>query len=177
MTGATIDTAPEQQHETVLPLRATSRHDVDRAGGKGANLGEMIAADLPVPDGFVVTAQAYLDAIDQAAIRYALTAIEADAANADPDEVNRLAAKAHALILAEDTAETSFAGMNETFTNVRNGPEVVDAVRRSGRVETRQRRNPRGGDDLARLGPNPAASRRADHQRRGQYLPRRHRQS
>jgi pyruvate,water dikinase len=31
---------------------------------------------------------------------------------------------------AEDTTDTSFAGMNETFTNVHGGPALLDAVRR-----------------------------------------------
>ncbi|WP_456475392.1 PEP/pyruvate-binding domain-containing protein [Candidatus Pyrohabitans sp.] len=35
------------------------KDDVGIAGGKGANLGEMVRAGLPVPPGFVVTAQAY----------------------------------------------------------------------------------------------------------------------
>ncbi|MHB8084243.1 MAG: phosphoenolpyruvate synthase [Dehalococcoidia bacterium] len=34
--------------------------DVNKAGGKGANLGELVKAGLPVPGGFVITAQAYL---------------------------------------------------------------------------------------------------------------------
>ncbi|MGA9047994.1 MAG: phosphoenolpyruvate synthase [Dehalococcoidia bacterium] len=34
--------------------------DVSKAGGKGANLGELVKAGLPVPGGFVITAQAYL---------------------------------------------------------------------------------------------------------------------
>jgi pyruvate,water dikinase len=36
-----------------------SKNDTLIAGGKGANLGEMKRAGLPVPNGFVVTAQAY----------------------------------------------------------------------------------------------------------------------
>ena len=35
------------------------KNDVPTAGGKGANLGEMTAAGLAVPTGFVVTADAY----------------------------------------------------------------------------------------------------------------------
>jgi len=35
------------------------KNDISIAGGKGANLGEMKRAGLPVPDGFVVTAQVY----------------------------------------------------------------------------------------------------------------------
>ena len=37
-------------------VRAT---DIPLVGGKGANLGELIAAGLPVPGGFCVTAEAY----------------------------------------------------------------------------------------------------------------------
>ena len=35
------------------------RTDVAFAGGKGANLGELRGAGLPVPDGFVIGAPAY----------------------------------------------------------------------------------------------------------------------
>ena len=37
-------------------LRDLQETDAVRVGGKGANLGEIMAAGLPVPDGFVVTA-------------------------------------------------------------------------------------------------------------------------
>ncbi len=40
------------------------KDDVALAGGKGANLGELLAAGFPVPDGFVVTADAYLAATE-----------------------------------------------------------------------------------------------------------------
>jgi pyruvate,water dikinase len=43
--------------------------DAPTVGGKGANLGEMTSAGLPIPPGFVVTASAYLEAIDRAGIR------------------------------------------------------------------------------------------------------------
>ena len=43
----------------ILRFDAISRADVSRVGGKGANLGEMSRAGLPVPSGFVVTVDAY----------------------------------------------------------------------------------------------------------------------
>jgi pyruvate,water dikinase len=46
-----------------------TREDVSVAGGKGANLGELIHANLPVPPGFVVTAEAYRTFIEQAGLR------------------------------------------------------------------------------------------------------------
>ena len=52
--------------------------DVEHVGGKGANLGELTRAGLPVPPGFVVTAEAYLDAMDHGGVRHDLVEIEAD---------------------------------------------------------------------------------------------------
>lgn len=65
--------APPVSSETGAPpicRFATLRSDdVARAGGKGANLGELTAAGLPVPDGFVVTADAYRSAMERAGVR------------------------------------------------------------------------------------------------------------
>src|SRR5206468_9746614 len=43
----------------VLPLRGLGRTDRTRAGTKAANLGELVNASFPVPDGFVLTADAF----------------------------------------------------------------------------------------------------------------------
>ena len=40
----------------IIDLEAVRATDIPRVGGKGANLGELIAAGLPVPGGFCVTA-------------------------------------------------------------------------------------------------------------------------
>ena len=42
--------------------------DVDGVGGKAASLGELTAAGLPVPSGFVVTAGTYREFIEDAGI-------------------------------------------------------------------------------------------------------------
>jgi pyruvate, water dikinase len=42
-----------------LWFKEIGRQDVPLAGGKGANLGDMVRAGLPVPPGFVITAPAY----------------------------------------------------------------------------------------------------------------------
>ncbi len=53
----------------VLGFAELRRADVDRVGGKGANLGELTAAGLPVPPGFVVSASAYAAFCDGSGLR------------------------------------------------------------------------------------------------------------
>jgi pyruvate, water dikinase len=137
-----------------------SRHDVATVGGKGANLGELTRAGFPVPPGFVVTADAYLQALDEAGARdllrrsigggdvddpAALSQLAVDSqtcvrAAGMPDAVRRAVLDAYARLghdervavrssaTAEDTASTSFAGMNETFTNVHGADELFDRI-------------------------------------------------
>jgi pyruvate,water dikinase len=49
----------------VKALKSITRNDFSSAGGKGANLGEMINAGLPVPDGFVVLIDGYRDFVEK----------------------------------------------------------------------------------------------------------------
>jgi len=43
----------------ILWFSEIGKEDVGKAGGKGANLGEMTRAGFPVPPGFMVTSEAY----------------------------------------------------------------------------------------------------------------------
>ncbi|MEK7548678.1 MAG: phosphoenolpyruvate synthase [Patescibacteria group bacterium] len=47
------------ESDLVVWLAEVDKDDIAAVGGKGANLGEMVKAKLPVPPGFIVTAQAY----------------------------------------------------------------------------------------------------------------------
>jgi len=46
-----------------------TKGDIRLAGGKGANLGEMVGAALPIPPGFVITSQAYQHFLEENKIR------------------------------------------------------------------------------------------------------------
>ncbi len=52
-------------NDTVVWLEEVGKEDIAIVGGKGASLGEMIRAELPVPGGFAVTAQAFRRFIDE----------------------------------------------------------------------------------------------------------------
>ena len=131
----------------VAPLKAFGSTDLAVAGGKGANLGELIQAGLPVPDGFVVTTQAYAEIAadrpiperpapeDGAGIRASFEAVEV------PDHVRRAIAEAYAELgggpvavrssaTAEDLPGAAFAGQQDTYLNIIGGADLIDAVRR-----------------------------------------------
>jgi pyruvate,water dikinase len=57
-----------QAHKAVVWFNEVTKIDVASVGGKGANLGEMTRANIPVPPGFIVTAGAYFDFLKQAKI-------------------------------------------------------------------------------------------------------------
>ena len=69
--------------DAVRRFAQLSRADVGLAGGKGANLGELTRAGLPVPDGFVVCAPAYAAFCDGEGLR---SRIEARLAPVDVDD-------------------------------------------------------------------------------------------
>lgn len=140
-------------------LAGLGRGDQARAGGKAANLGPLLHAGLPVPQGFVVLTAAYqrfLDAnglhaeierhlapgpVDAAGAERAAAALRAAfatgyvppaVADAIVREYRRLGGDAVAVrssATAEDLNEASFAGQHESFLGVRGEAAVVAAVR------------------------------------------------
>jgi rifampicin phosphotransferase len=133
------------------------RDDIDEAGGKGANLGELTRAGLPVPSGFVVVTEAYRAYVTehQLAERIATLAVPTD----DPAGYDDASAQIRALFTnkvsdslraeiaeaytalgedapvavrssatAEDLPEASFAGQQDTYLNVRGLEDLLVAV-------------------------------------------------
>jgi pyruvate,water dikinase len=80
----------------VLRFEELGIGDVAAAGGKGANLGELTRAGLPVPPGFVVTADVFQAALGEAGVRDEVARI---AAAADADNAGELADAAERLRL------------------------------------------------------------------------------
>jgi len=53
----------------VVWFKDVDKHSGNLVGGKGANLGEMVANGFPVPDGFIVTSPAYFYVLDHNNLR------------------------------------------------------------------------------------------------------------
>lgn len=55
--------------DVILWFQQIGKDDIARAGGKGANLGELTRAGIDVPPGFVVSVAAYYDVLDRTGLR------------------------------------------------------------------------------------------------------------
>lgn len=87
------------QKKDIVWFEEVTKHDVGLVGGKGANLGEMTNARLPIPYGFVITSVAYFNFIKRAKleqkIKDVLSIINVDR----PHELQQASKHAQALIM------------------------------------------------------------------------------
>jgi pyruvate,water dikinase len=142
----------------VVWFNEVGKGDISSVGGKGANLGELTQAHIPVPPGFIVTAQAYfhflerqglteyihqlldpLDPADSKELKKTAELIKGKISQASmPIEIEQEIRKAYNQLrgavavrssaTAEDLPEASFAGQQRTFLNIQGGDEVIKAV-------------------------------------------------
>jgi pyruvate,water dikinase len=96
-------------------------------GGKGLSLGKTASAGLPVPAGFVITTQAYRRLVERG-IRSDAGFASALATAYEGLGGGPVAVRSSAT--AEDAADTSFAGQQETILGVRGADALIAAVER-----------------------------------------------
>jgi len=119
--------------EPVLWLDEIRSDDIGLVGGKGASLGEMTDAGLPVPPGFVVTAGTYRAFIEGTGIDEELF----DAVDVDSDDSEALAAaeeRAKELILGTEMPEDVREDILAAYDDLDDGEAFV-AVRSSATAE------------------------------------------
>ena len=119
------------EQTAVVGLSTVGLDDLALVGGKAANLGELIRLGLPVPDGFVITTDAYRQ----------LAAGSPDWATVSfPDQLRELIVDHHHRLgggpvavrssaTAEDLPGAAFAGQQDTVLDVRGEAALLDAVR------------------------------------------------
>jgi pyruvate,water dikinase len=118
----------------VRPFAELSRADVPYAGGKGANLGELAAAGLPVPPGFVVGAPAYAAFCDGGRLRGRIAELLAGVDVDDPQALAHAGAAARELVLAEPVPAEVESAIRAGYDELCPGGEPV-AVRSSATAE------------------------------------------
>ncbi|WP_370179493.1 phosphoenolpyruvate synthase [Rhodococcus wratislaviensis] len=151
------------EHRWVKPIDQLGLSDAPSVGGKAANLGELTRARYPVPPGFAVTAEGYLQAMDEAGVRDTLREHGLPPAGADDTALTEASQQLRATVLAapvsaalraeilgayrelgdgsprvavrssapaEDAADTSFAGIHDSFIGVSGDDALIEAITR-----------------------------------------------
>jgi pyruvate,water dikinase len=135
----------------VVDLARLSAQDLNRGGGKAANLGELLGAGFPVPPGFVITTAAYELVVSSNDLQRDIVNVSTPGGGAllrarfeqamIPPEVERAILDAYRRVgegsvavrssaTAEDLPEAAFAGQQETFLGVSGDAALLEAVRR-----------------------------------------------
>ena len=135
-----------------------TRSDTAVAGGKGANLGEMTGAGLPVPSGFAVTAAAFRAFVDRAGMRDFIQEAIDQADTADRAALERTANRIQSRIaegeMPADVREAmvvayrTLSGSESALVAVRSSATMEDTAAASFAGMNRSFLNVRGEEDL-----------------------------
>ena len=148
----------EKDRKNLVWFEDVDKNDLPLVGGKGANLGELTKAGIPVPPGFIVTTVSYFNFLEEAGLREEMgnileplnpddseqllqisTKIKDAITSAEmpqdiADEIREAYKKLGGLVAvrssatAEDLPDASFAGQQSTFLNIQGEDNVVVAV-------------------------------------------------
>jgi len=120
----------------VLPFSKIRKEDIAIVGGKGANLGEMVSFGIPVPDGFVITAQAYEKVIEHNALQPVIREIIKQTEVTNQKELEKAAIKIQRFIQTADIPPELTKEIFESYTSLKPGDKnPLVAVRSSATAE------------------------------------------
>lgn len=126
--------------KNILWFKEVGKDDGKYVGGKGANLGELTTGGFPVPNGFIVTAQAYFDFLEKTGLKPKIAEILKGLNVEDSKDLQGRAIKVQELIkkadfpegLAKEIVENYHKLAKETKTDL---DDLYVAVRSSATAE------------------------------------------
>lgn len=86
-------------HKAISWFNEVTKDDIPIVGGKGANLGEMTNAQIPVPPGFIVTSDAYYEFMESSNIVNKLRSLLEPLDTGDSDRLQWVAAEVKQMIM------------------------------------------------------------------------------
>jgi pyruvate, water dikinase len=120
--------------EHIKQLSEVNKNEVAIAGGKGASLGEMINAGMPVPPGFVVTSLGYKHFIDSNKLMEGIHERLATLDVENTKSLDMIAQEIQRLILEAEIPKELAEEIKKTYANIGDGKAFV-AVRSSATAE------------------------------------------
>lgn len=117
----------------IRQLRSLSSQDVDLVGGKSANLGELLNAGLPVPDGFAITTLAYKKLVIESEVKTQISEILDTLDIDDFNSINSCSDQIRKIIENITLSEDIISEISSSYASLGDNIEV--AVRSSATAE------------------------------------------
>jgi len=121
--------------ELIRSFKKISKKDVSLAGGKGASLGEMLQAGIPVPHGFVVLSHAFERFIEETELNAEIDAALDNVKHDEMESVEEASEKIQAMILDSEMPkdikkeiEKEFSKLKAKFVAVRSSATSEDSA-------------------------------------------------
>ena len=121
-----------QGRKATVWFNEVTRKDIPLVGGKGANLGEMTNARIPVPPGFIVTASAYFDFLEATGISEQIRTLLKPLDTNNSTQLQEISAKVKDVIMSATMPEETATAIRQAYTTMGNG---LVAVRSSATAE------------------------------------------
>lgn len=109
----------------VLWFKEVGKKDIRLVGGKGANLGEMTQAQIPVPPGFIVTAHTYTRFLEQAGLRPTIQKLLSPLDYNDSARLQKVSEEIKSLIRSTPVPQQIAAEIKKAYRELGGGPVAV----------------------------------------------------
>ena len=121
--------------ELIKDFKNLSKNDTSIAGGKGASLGEMTQADIPVPGGFVILSNTFEKFLEQTDLNVEIDSILDSVNHKEIHTIEGASEKISALILRaeipqniEQEIKKFFKNLNSKYVAVLSSATAEDSV-------------------------------------------------
>jgi len=118
--------------KAVVWFNEVTKKDIGLVGGKGANLGEMTNAGIPVPPGFIVTAAAYFDFIEKSGLGGKIKSVLEPVDVHNSKQLQEIAEKVQVLVKEGKMPPETARAIEEAYVKMGKG---LVAVRSSATAE------------------------------------------
>ena len=119
--------------ELIRDFKKLGKNDADIAGGKGASLGEMTQAGIPVPAGFVILSESFEKFLEETDLNVEIDSVLHSVNHKEIHTVENASEKIQAMILAAEMPEDIateikkfFEELNTKYVAVRSSATAED---------------------------------------------------
>lgn len=109
----------------ILWFKEISQKNISEVGGKGANLGELIKAGIPVPSGFCVTAQAYFYYLEKSGLKPKIEKLLRSLNAEDNKKLNKVSREIKKMILYSVIPEDLAKEIKESYCKLGGFPVAI----------------------------------------------------